>query len=105
MMPHRQRTTHLLLIYNRGQRWTKQNNPRNAFNMNAFVQHVYAKQQLQMGTVILLKGRVSGCGLRAFCINLIAMGLLVNSMKPVAHRVYPEFCVNVLRECKQQKLV
>ena len=21
------------------------------------------------------------------------------------HRVYPEFCVNVLRECKQQKLV
>ena len=24
---------------------------------------------------------------------------------PAAQRVYPEFCVNVLRECKQQKLV
>ena len=24
---------------------------------------------------------------------------------PPERRVYPEFCVNVLRECKQQKLV
>ena len=36
---------------------------------------------------------------------LLAFLLLLVQLACTLLRVYPEFCVNVLRECKQQKLV
>ena len=78
----RQRTSDLLLIYNRRNRGAKQNNATNSVYMNTLIQHINAKKKFQMFAFIFLKIRKCSACFGIIRICRVNMRFTVNPCKP-----------------------
>ena len=75
----------LLLIDNRRDGRTEENDAADIRNVDAFVEHVDAEEQLEMGAVIGLEGCERTVGFRILGIGRIDMGVRVDEAEPFGH--------------------